>query len=41
MQTKLYTTPAQSPLHYVKLTQTTFALSVIFGVLLALGLAVG
>ena len=41
MQTKLYATPAQSPLHYVKLTQTTFALSVIFGVLLALGLAVG
>lgn len=41
MQTKLYTTPAQSPLHYVKLTQATFALSVIFGVLLALGLAVG
>jgi 1,4-dihydroxy-2-naphthoate octaprenyltransferase len=41
MQTKFYTTPAQSPLHYVKLTQTTFALSVIFGVLLALGLAVG
>jgi len=41
MQTKLYTTPAQSPLHYVKLTQATFALSIIFGVLLALGLAVG
>ena len=41
MQTKLYATPAQSPLHYVKLTQTTLALSVIFGVLLALGLAVG
>lgn len=40
-QIRLYSTPAQSPLHYVKLTQTTFALSVIFGVLLALGLAVG
>jgi 1,4-dihydroxy-2-naphthoate octaprenyltransferase len=41
MQTKLYTTPAQSPLHYVKLTQATFVLSIIFGGLLALGLAVG
>lgn len=40
-QIRLYSTPAQSPLHYVKLTQTTFALSVIFGALLALGLAVG
>lgn len=40
-QTNLYRTPAQSPLHYVKLTQTTFALSAIFGVLLALGLILG
>lgn len=40
-QTRLYRTTAQSPLHYVKLTQTTLALSVIFGVLLALGLALG
>jgi 1,4-dihydroxy-2-naphthoate octaprenyltransferase len=40
-QVRLYRTPAQSPLHYVKLTQTTFALSVIFGLLLALGLIIG
>lgn len=40
-QLRLYVARAQSPLHYVKLTQTTFALSVIFGVLLALGLAIG
>jgi 1,4-dihydroxy-2-naphthoate octaprenyltransferase len=40
-QIQLYRTPAQSPLHYVKLTQTTFALSVTFGLLLALGLIVG
>ena len=40
-QVRLYSRPAQSPLHYVKLTQTTFTLSVIFGVLLALGLAIG
>ena len=36
-QLRLYSTPAGSPLHYVKLTQATFALSVLFGVLLALG----
>lgn len=41
IQVRLYATPAQSPLHYVKLTQATFAMSVIFGVLLTLGLAVG
>ena len=40
-QIQLYRTPAQSPLHYVKLTQATFALSVIFGLLLALGLIIG
>ena len=40
-QIQLYRTPAESPLHYVKLTQTTFALSVIFGLLLALGLLIG
>lgn len=40
-QTKLYRTPAQSPLHYVKLTQTTFVLSTVFGILLALGLLLG
>jgi 1,4-dihydroxy-2-naphthoate octaprenyltransferase len=40
-QIQLYKTTARSPLHYVKLTQTTFALSVIFGFLLALGLIVG
>lgn len=39
-QVGLYRTPAQSPLHYVKLTQITFALSVIFGLMLALGFAV-
>lgn len=38
VQLRLYRTPAGSPLHYVKLTQTTMALSVIFGLLLALGL---
>jgi len=36
----LYSAPAESPLHYVKLTQIAFALSVIFGVLLALALAI-
>jgi len=40
-QTILYRTPAQSPLHFVKLTQTTFAMSTVFGVLLALGLLLG
>jgi 1,4-dihydroxy-2-naphthoate octaprenyltransferase len=40
-QARLYSTPAGSPLHYVKLTQVTFALSVLFGVLLALGLIAG
>ena len=40
-QIQLYRTPAESPLHYVKLTQATFALSVIFGFLLALSLIVG
>jgi len=40
-QLQLYMTPARSPLHYVKLTQVSFALSVSFGVLLALGLAIG
>lgn len=40
-QLRLYSTPAGSPLHYVKLTQATMALSVLFGVLLALGLIVG
>ena len=41
VQVRLYQTPAQSPLHYVKLTQSTFALSVLFGLLLALGLMLG
>jgi 1,4-dihydroxy-2-naphthoate octaprenyltransferase len=40
-QTRLYRTPARSPMHYVKLTQTTFALSTVFGVLVALGLILG
>jgi 1,4-dihydroxy-2-naphthoate octaprenyltransferase len=40
-QIQLYKTPARSPLHYVKLTQATFALSVSFGFLLTLGLIVG
>ena len=40
-QLRLYSTPASSPLHYVKLTQATMALSVLFGVLLALGLVIG
>jgi len=40
-QLRLYSIPAASPLHYVKLTQATMALSVLFGVLLALGLIVG
>lgn len=39
-QLRLYSTPAGSPLHWVKLTQVTFALSVSFGVLLALGLTI-
>ncbi len=37
LQTRLYSQPAKSPLHYVKLTQVTFALSVLFGVLLSIG----
>jgi 1,4-dihydroxy-2-naphthoate octaprenyltransferase len=41
VQVRLYQTPARSPLHYVKLTQSTFALSVLFGLLLALGLMLG
>ena len=41
IQIRLYQTPAKSPLHYVKLTQTTFALSVVFGLLLTLGLLIG
>lgn len=41
IQIRLYWTPAESPLHYVKLTQTTFALSVLFGLLLSLGLMIG
>jgi 1,4-dihydroxy-2-naphthoate octaprenyltransferase len=41
LQLRLYSTPAGSPLHYVKLTQVTFALSVLFGILLALGLVLG
>jgi hypothetical protein len=40
-QLRLYSTPAGSPLHWVKVTQVTFALSVSFGVLLALGLVIG
>lgn len=40
-QLRLYMTPATSPLHYVKLTQATMALSVLFGVLLAFGLVIG
>ena len=39
-QIQLYRTPAQSPLHFVKLTQTTFALSVVFGSLLAVAFAI-
>lgn len=41
IQTRLYLKPAQSPLHYIKLTQSTFALSVTFGLLLAVGLLIG
>ena len=41
LQVRLYSMPAGSPLHYVKLTQITFALSVLFGLLLALGLIAG
>ena len=40
-QLRLYVSPATSPLHYVKLTQATMALSVLFGVLLASGLVIG
>ncbi len=40
-QIQMYRTPARSPLHYVKLTQTTFAMSVIFGLTLAIGLLFG
>ncbi len=39
-QVQLYRSVAASPLHYVKLTMTTFLLSVSFGILLALGLVV-
>jgi 1,4-dihydroxy-2-naphthoate octaprenyltransferase len=41
LQVLLYSQPAASPLHYVKLTQVTFALSALFGILLALGLIIG
>ncbi len=41
IQIRSYRTSARSPLHYVKLTQTTFALSVIFGLLLTVGLILG
>ena len=41
VQTKLYRTPAPSPLQYVKLTQTTLALSTVFGLLLSLSLLLG
>lgn len=41
IQIQLYRTPAKSPLHYVKLTQTTFVLSVAFGLLLTVGLLIG
>jgi 1,4-dihydroxy-2-naphthoate octaprenyltransferase len=40
-QIRLYRKPAESPLHYVKLTQTTFALSIMFGLLLSIGLVLG
>jgi len=41
IQIRLYQTPAKSPLHYVKLTQATLVLSVIFGLLLTVGLLIG
>lgn len=41
IQTRLYRTPAESPLHCVKLTQTILALSVTFGLLLAVGPLIG
>jgi 1,4-dihydroxy-2-naphthoate octaprenyltransferase len=41
IQIRLYRTPANSPLHYVKLTRTTLTLSVIFGLLLTVGLLIG
>ncbi len=40
-EVRLYRSMSPSPVHYVKLTMTTFVLSVSFGVLLALGLVVG
>lgn len=40
IQAKLYLQPAANPLHYVKLTQVTFALSVGFGVLFSLGFVI-
>lgn len=41
IQVRLYLTPARTPLHFVKLTQATFALCVLFGLLLSLGLMLG
>ncbi len=41
IQIRFYQMPAKSPLHYVKLTQTTLALTVIFGLLLTVGLLIG
>jgi 1,4-dihydroxy-2-naphthoate octaprenyltransferase len=41
VQMKLYRTSARPPLHYVKLTQTTLALSTVFGLLLSLSLLLG
>jgi 1,4-dihydroxy-2-naphthoate octaprenyltransferase len=41
LQIRLYRKRAESPLHYLKLTQITFALSVIFGILMAIGFLSG
>lgn len=40
LQTQLYLRRAESQLHYVKLTQLTFGLSVLFGVLFSIGLVI-
>ncbi len=40
MQTRLYLRRAETPLHYVKLTQLTLVLSVLYGVLFSAGLVI-
>ncbi len=40
LQTRLYLRRAETPIHYVKITQLTLVLSVLFGILLSAGLVI-